>query len=134
MFTNGFSCTANNLHRKPHSVFIRTSPFIGTQVGLFCNKLVDEIPFRAHNFYPIVIGILRHFCTIYIVVDGLFNFFRSQFSRWEWTNRCFGIACGNIFWGIAIATDMQNLHTNFPPFIMNSLCNFLVFFSLFDII
>ena len=68
-----FTDTAQDFNRQSHTVFIGSTPTIGTLVGMRDKKLVQEISFRPHHLNTIISCILGTRCGRDHIADLLLN-------------------------------------------------------------
>ena len=73
-------------------------------------KLVNEIPLRAHNLHAIIARLLRARGGDDEVVDLLFDAFFIQLFWWEGRDRGFYSARRDALRAVSITSGMQDLH------------------------
>ena len=114
---------------KCDTVFIVATPCVFALVGLCGNELVDQVAFRAHDFYAVVAGALCQIGGIHIVFNRLLDLFAGQRMRAKHIDRGLqGTGCHQIR-VVGIASEMQDLHGDLAAGVMHCLGHHFVFIS-----
>ena len=94
---------------KAHTIGIITAPFIVALIGAQGEKLVNQVPFRAHDLHAVVTRLPCQLGTVREVFYQLQNFFVAQCVRGKPVDG--GLNCGRGYqlWLIAVAPGMQDL-------------------------